>query len=58
MIRSTARFWRDEAGAASVEYGLMAALIGGTIVVTVSAIGLQLNTLFTVLDQTLVIAGP
>jgi len=41
-----------------VEYGLMAALIGGTIVVTVSAIGLQLNTLFTVLDQTLVIAGP
>ncbi len=58
MMTSMARFWRDEAGAASVEYGLMAALIGATIVGTVAAIGLQLSTLFAVLDQTLVIAAP
>jgi len=58
MMTAMARFWQDEAGAASVEYGLMAALIAGVLVGTVAAVGLQLNTLFAVLDQTLLIAAP
>ena len=58
MRTSATRFWQEETGAASVEYGLMAALIGATIAGTVGAIGFQLNTLFTVLDQTLLIAAP
>jgi pilus assembly protein Flp/PilA len=37
----------DDRGATAVEYGLMVALIAAAIVVTVTALGGQLNTLFT-----------
>lgn len=39
-------FVRDEEGAAAVEYGLIAALIAGTIVANVDTIGNRLNTAF------------
>ena len=37
---------RDERGATAVEYGLMVALIAAAIVLTVTAIGTQLNPTF------------
>jgi pilus assembly protein Flp/PilA len=37
----------DEKGATAVEYGLMVALIAVAIIGTVTALGGQLNTLFT-----------
>ena len=40
-------FWADEDGATAIEYGLLAALIGGAIVTTVTALGGSLNGVFT-----------
>lgn len=40
------RFLRDEEGAAAIEYGLLAGLIAVAIVVTITAIGTNLNTVF------------
>ncbi|WP_206956453.1 Flp family type IVb pilin [Trinickia acidisoli] len=37
---------RNEDGAAAIEYGLLAGLIAVTIVVAVTAIGTNLNTVF------------
>jgi pilus assembly protein Flp/PilA len=37
----------DDRGATAVEYGLMVALIAAAIVVAVTALGGQLNTMFT-----------
>jgi pilus assembly protein Flp/PilA len=39
-------FWADEEGATAIEYGLLAALIGGAIVATVTALGGSLNAVF------------
>jgi len=41
------QFMDRDHGATAVEYGLMVALIAAAIVVTVTALGTQLNTLFT-----------
>ena len=40
------KFARDEEGASAVEYGMMVGLIAVAIIITVAAIGTQLNTLF------------
>ena len=40
-------FWADEEGATAIEYGLLAALIAAVIVVSVTAIGTNLQALFT-----------
>ncbi|MGZ6202042.1 MAG: Flp family type IVb pilin [Thermodesulfobacteriota bacterium] len=39
--------FKNEKGAAAVEYGVMVALIAAVIVLTVTTIGQQLNTAFT-----------
>ena len=44
---------RREEGATAVEYGIMVALIAAAIVVSVSLIGIQLNTVFTGVVTTL-----
>jgi len=41
------RNFKNEKGAAAVEYGVMVALIAAVIVLTVTTIGQQLNTAFT-----------
>lgn len=46
MLESLKRF-KNEKGAAAVEYGVMVALIAAVIVLTVTTIGQQLNTAFT-----------
>lgn len=40
------KFAKDEEGATAVEYGMMVGLIAVAIIITVAAIGTQLNTLF------------
>ncbi len=40
-------FMRDESGATAIEYGLIAAGISVAIIVTVNALGGQLNNVFT-----------
>ena len=48
----------DDKGATAVEYGLMVALIAVAIIITVTALGAQLNTLFTFVDTALDTATP
>jgi len=38
---------RDDRGATAVEYGLLVALIAAVIIAAVTALGSQLNTMFT-----------
>lgn len=47
MKTAIAKFLRDEEGATAIEYGLIAGLIAVAIVVTVTAIGTDLNAVFT-----------
>ena len=42
-----ARFANDESGATAIEYGLIAALVGVTIITGLNALSKQLNTTFT-----------
>ena len=39
-------FFKEEEGATAVEYGIMVALIAIAIIITVTAIGTQLNEVF------------
>ena len=39
-------FWNDEEGATAIEYGLLVALIALVIIIAVTAVGTQLNTVF------------
>ena len=50
MLRTlpTSRLWRDDQGASSVEYALLAALIAVFCVVAISAVGTNTLTLYTV----------
>ena len=48
------KFARDEEGASAVEYGMMVGLIAVAIIITVAAIGTQLNTLFTKIQACLI----
>jgi pilus assembly protein Flp/PilA len=48
-----ARFLRDERGATAIEYCLIACGIALAIIVTVQAIGPQLNTKFTSVNSSL-----
>jgi pilus assembly protein Flp/PilA len=40
------KFVRDEEGVTAIEYGLIAALIAVAIVITVTAVGTNLNVIF------------
>ena len=46
MIQMLRALWRDEEAPTAVEYGLMVALIAVAIIITVNALGDQLNTVF------------
>jgi pilus assembly protein Flp/PilA len=47
------KFLKDEVGATSIEYGLIAALVALVIITGVSAIGTKLSTKFTTLSANL-----
>ena len=46
MSKFVARFVKDESGATAIEYGLIAALVGVTIVTGLTLLGTELNNLF------------
>ena len=46
-------FFKDEEGATAIEYGLIASLLSIAIVLTVGAVGSQLNTVFTAVKTAL-----
>ena len=48
-----ARFFRDEAGATAIEYGLIAAGISVAIIATVAGLGSKLNSTFTSVSNAL-----
>jgi pilus assembly protein Flp/PilA len=47
MKNLVARFVSDESGATAIEYGLIAALIGVTIITAATSVGSSLTTTFT-----------
>jgi len=46
FLSSVTNFIREEDGASAVEYGILVALIAVAVVITVAAVGQQLNTVF------------
>ena len=52
------RFLKDEEGVVLIEYGLIAVLIGVFCIVVLRALGLELNTLFRLIVDTLSTAVP
>jgi pilus assembly protein Flp/PilA len=46
-------FWRDEAGATAIEYGLIAAGISLAIIAAVNGLGTSLNDKFTSINSSL-----
>ena len=50
------QFLTDESGATSIEYGLIAALIGIAIIAAAKSIGMNINELFGGTESDLVIA--
>lgn len=46
FLSSVTNFIREEDGASAVEYGILVALIAVAVVITVAAVGTQLNNVF------------
>jgi pilus assembly protein Flp/PilA len=53
MIYIIKNFTRDDSGTTALEYGIMAGLIAGSIIVAVTAIGTNLNGVFGVINNAL-----
>ncbi len=47
------RLMREEMGASAVEYGLIAALVSVTAILGMSALGVSLSDMFTLLTETI-----
>jgi pilus assembly protein Flp/PilA len=47
MRKLIRKFFGDKSGATAIEYGLIAALIAVAIIAGITAVGTQLNSLFT-----------
>jgi pilus assembly protein Flp/PilA len=47
VIRFIQKFANDREGVTAIEYGLIAALIGVTIILSVTAVGTQISAVFT-----------
>ena len=52
-MKNLANFLKDESGATAIEYGLIAALIGVVIIVSVRAVGTTLTGTFTTISTEL-----
>jgi pilus assembly protein Flp/PilA len=53
MRKFVSRFAKNDSGVTALEYGIMAGLIAGTIILTVTAIGVDINGVFTQIDTAL-----
>jgi len=49
------RFAKDESGATAIEYGLIASLIGVVIILGATAVGTQLDAIFTYISTKLTV---
>ena len=58
FLSATRRFLRDEEGVTAIEYGLIAALIAVVIIIAVTAIGVNLKTVFCTIATALGTAAP
>ena len=58
IVNFIKQFALDEEGVTAIEYGLIAALIGVAIITTVTAVGTDLNALFTRIGDKLTKATP
>ncbi len=52
-MKKLMRFLKDEDGVTAIEYGLIAALIAVTIILTITAVGDALNDIFTTVSDEL-----
>ena len=50
-------FLRDESGATSIEYGLIAALIATVIIIALTLLGTNLSNRFSAIGSSIAIAG-
>jgi pilus assembly protein Flp/PilA len=57
VIRSFNRFVENEEGVTAIEYGLIAALIAVVIIAGATAVGLNLNALFTFISTQIAVPG-
>ncbi|MBV8046638.1 MAG: Flp family type IVb pilin [Paludibacterium sp.] len=57
MMQALKQFWRNEEGAAMIEYGLLAALVGAAMVVALNALTGNLQGLFARIGRVLGGAG-
>jgi pilus assembly protein Flp/PilA len=53
LVHALQKFHRDEEGVTAIEYGLIAALIAIVIILAVTAVGQNLNAIFTFIAGTL-----
>ena len=49
LTQGLQRFYQEEEGVTAIEYGLIAALIAGVIIVAVTAVGQNLQVIFNVI---------
>jgi len=54
MIQQLGRFWRDESGATSIEYGLIAAGIGVALITLAGQVDDELQAMFSRLKDHLI----
>lgn len=53
MVQFIKKFWQEEEGVTAIEYGLIAALIAVVIITAVTAVGGNLNAVFTYIANAL-----
>lgn len=58
FFQSIRRFWLDESGVSAIEYGLLAALVALAIVTGATALGGDLNTIFSSIGTKLLTYKP
>jgi len=56
VVHSIQQFVRDEEGVTAIEYGLIAALIAVTIILSATAVGTELTNVFTAVSDALAAA--
>jgi pilus assembly protein Flp/PilA len=58
MLKSIRSFFSDESGATAIEYGLIAALVSVAAILALTALGTELDAIFSTVSSTLVKAQP
>ncbi len=51
------RFLKDESGATAIEYGLIAALVGSTIIIGIGGISTKMSSAFSTIANKMTVTG-